>query len=235
MLERSCPHPTPGSTESPPTKFINSVFFGGLQAHNCNSPFPAPCSRNVEKALDCNPTWDADLYEWKQATSNSGYRGQLREECNILTFVQDGLLTRLGGSPFGSTGFSMNCLSVIRLMSSFPCARCRDLLSSGRAFCVLDLANNGPVSVIDVTDLAKRRMNLVFHTQSQEVAELSEERAGGNESILGLRQSGACRRRTPPKSTRSLWQLPLRLPLNALTASRFTGSRLSRPVRPRRN
>ena len=66
-------------------------------------------------ALDYSPAWDANLYAWTQAAINSGYRGQLREEFNILTFVQDGLLTGPGGAPFGSAGFSINCPIVIRL------------------------------------------------------------------------------------------------------------------------
>ena len=66
-------------------------------------------------ALDYSPAWDANLYEWTQAAISSGYRGQLREEFQILTFVQDGLLTGPGGAPFGSAGFSINCPIVLRL------------------------------------------------------------------------------------------------------------------------
>jgi hypothetical protein len=66
-------------------------------------------------ALDYSPAWDANLYEWTPVAIVSGYRGQLREEFNILTFVQDGLLTGPGGAPFGSAGFSINCPIVIRL------------------------------------------------------------------------------------------------------------------------
>ena len=66
-------------------------------------------------ALDYSPAWDANLYAWTPAAITSGYRGQLREEFNILTFVSDGLLTGPGGAPFGSAGFSINCPIVIRL------------------------------------------------------------------------------------------------------------------------
>jgi hypothetical protein len=44
-----------------------------------------------------------------------GFRGQLREEFQILTLVQDKLLTGPGGKAFGSTGFSINCPIVQRL------------------------------------------------------------------------------------------------------------------------
>jgi hypothetical protein len=66
-------------------------------------------------ALDYSPTWDAQIYEWTPAAIASGYRGQLREEFQILTFVQDGLLTAPGGAPFTTSNFSINCPIVIRL------------------------------------------------------------------------------------------------------------------------
>ena len=66
-------------------------------------------------ALDYSPIWDANLYEWTQDAISKGYRQQLREEFQILTYVQDGLLTGLGGKTFGSAGFSINCPIVIRL------------------------------------------------------------------------------------------------------------------------
>ena len=66
-------------------------------------------------ALDYSPIWDANLYEWTADAVSQGYRQQLREEFQILTYVQDGLLTGPGGKPFGSAGFSINCPIVIRL------------------------------------------------------------------------------------------------------------------------
>lgn len=66
-------------------------------------------------ALDYSPIWDANLFEWTQEAIDKGFRGQLREEFQILTFVQDGLLTGPGGKKFGSFGFSINCPIVIRL------------------------------------------------------------------------------------------------------------------------
>ena len=66
-------------------------------------------------ALDYSPAWDAQLYSWTDQAINAGYRGQVREEFQILTFVQDGLITGPGGAPFGSSGFSINCPIVQRL------------------------------------------------------------------------------------------------------------------------
>jgi hypothetical protein len=66
-------------------------------------------------ALDYSPAWDAQLYQWTPDAVENGYREQLREEFQILTFVQDGLLTGPGGAAFGSSGFSINCPIVQRL------------------------------------------------------------------------------------------------------------------------
>ncbi|HTA66958.1 MAG TPA: hypothetical protein VK776_01720 [Bryobacteraceae bacterium] len=66
-------------------------------------------------ALDYSPAWDAQLFEWTQDAINKGFRGQVREEFQILTFVQDGLITGPGGGEFGSSGFSINCTIVQRL------------------------------------------------------------------------------------------------------------------------
>jgi hypothetical protein len=66
-------------------------------------------------ALDYSPAWDAQLFEWTQNAVNNGFRGQVREEFQILTFVQDGLITGPGGGKFGSSNFSINCTIVQRL------------------------------------------------------------------------------------------------------------------------
>jgi hypothetical protein len=66
-------------------------------------------------ALDYSPAWDANLYAWTDDAINRGYRGQLREEFQVLTFVDDGLLTGPNGAPFGSAGFTINCPIVQRL------------------------------------------------------------------------------------------------------------------------
>jgi hypothetical protein len=66
-------------------------------------------------ALDYSPAWDAQLFEWTKDAVENGFRGQVREEFQILTFVQDGLITGPGGKPFGSSGFSINCPIAQRL------------------------------------------------------------------------------------------------------------------------
>jgi hypothetical protein len=67
-------------------------------------------------ANDYSPVWDAQLLEWTQEAIRNNFRGQLREEFQILTFVQDGLITGPGGKQFGSAGFSINCSIVQRLL-----------------------------------------------------------------------------------------------------------------------
>ncbi len=66
-------------------------------------------------ALDYSPAWDANLFTWTQNAINNGYRGQVREEFQILTLAQNGFITGPGGAPFGSAGFSINCPIVQRL------------------------------------------------------------------------------------------------------------------------
>jgi len=66
-------------------------------------------------ALDYSPAWDAQLFEWTQQAIANGFRGQVREEFQILTFAQDGLITGPNGGAFGSSGFSINCTIVQRL------------------------------------------------------------------------------------------------------------------------
>ena len=66
-------------------------------------------------ALDYSPAWDANLFTWTQNAINNGYRGQVREEFQILTLAKNGFITGLGGATFGSAGFSINCPIVQRL------------------------------------------------------------------------------------------------------------------------
>jgi hypothetical protein len=110
---------------------IERIFIAtnGAEDGGCNNPLRQGLSADLADghrpnntlggiptiALDYSPMWDANLYEWTPDAINSGFRGQLREEFQILTFVQDGLLTGPGGAKFGSAGFSINCPIVQRL------------------------------------------------------------------------------------------------------------------------
>jgi hypothetical protein len=67
-------------------------------------------------ALDYSPIWDANLFEFTPEAISNGYRGQLREEFQILDFAERGLVTGAGGGPFGSSGFVINCPIAFRLL-----------------------------------------------------------------------------------------------------------------------
>jgi hypothetical protein len=66
-------------------------------------------------ALDYSPLWNAQLYEWTPDAVNKGFRGQLREEFDILTQVEDGVLTGPNVAPSGDSKFNINCPPIQRL------------------------------------------------------------------------------------------------------------------------
>ena len=110
---------------------IERIFIAtnGPESESCNNPLRQGLSADLADgfrpnnvlggiptiALDYSPAWDAQLYEWTPDAISRGFRGQLQEEFQILTFVQDGLITGPGGAAFGSSGFSINCPIVQRL------------------------------------------------------------------------------------------------------------------------
>jgi hypothetical protein len=108
---------------------IERIFIATNGAENCANPQRQGLSADLNdgfrpnnvlggiptNALDYSPAWDAQLFAWTLNAINQGYRGQVREEFQILTFVQDGLITGPAGAPFGSSGFSINCPIVQRL------------------------------------------------------------------------------------------------------------------------
>jgi hypothetical protein len=104
------------ATNGPEDGGCNNPLRQGLSADLADGHRPNNTLGGIPTlALDYSPAWDANLYTWTQAAINSGFRGQLREEFQILTFVQDKLLTGPGGMPFGSAGFTINCPPVLRL------------------------------------------------------------------------------------------------------------------------
>src|ERR1700722_758809 len=110
---------------------IERIFIStnGAESGGCNNPQRQGLSADLADghrpnnvlggiptiALDYSPAWDAQLFEWTKDAIGNRDRGQVREEFQILTFVQDGLITGPGGIPFGSSGFSINCPIVQRL------------------------------------------------------------------------------------------------------------------------
>jgi hypothetical protein len=100
--------PEEGGCANPLRQGLSADLADGFRPNNVLGGIPT-------NALDYSPTWDAQIYQWTQDAINKGYRGQLREEFQILTFVQDGLLTAPGGAPFTTSGLSINCPIVQRL------------------------------------------------------------------------------------------------------------------------
>jgi hypothetical protein len=93
---------------NPQRQGLNAAITDGFRPNNTFGGIPTI-------ATDYSPMWNAQLYEWTPDAIAKGYRGQLREEFQILTFVQDGLLTGPGGAPFQDSGFIINCPPVQRL------------------------------------------------------------------------------------------------------------------------
>jgi hypothetical protein len=100
--------PESGACKNPLRQGLSADLADGFRPNNVLGGIPTI-------ALDYSPAWDAQLYTWTDDAIDRGYRGQLREEFQILTFVDDGLITGPGGVPFGSSGFSINCPIVQRL------------------------------------------------------------------------------------------------------------------------
>lgn len=100
--------PEQGGCANPLRQGLSADLADGFRPNNVLGGIPTI-------ALDYSPVWDAQLYAWTQDAINRGFRGQLREEFQVLTFVQDGLITAPGGGPFGSSGFSINCTIIQRL------------------------------------------------------------------------------------------------------------------------
>jgi hypothetical protein len=104
------------STNGPENEDCNNPLRQGLSADLADGHRPNNVLGGIPTiALDYSPTWDAQLFEWTPDAISRGFRGQIREEFQLLTFVQDGLITGPGGKPFGSSGFSINCSIVQRL------------------------------------------------------------------------------------------------------------------------
>jgi hypothetical protein len=93
---------------NPQRQGLDAAITDGFRPNNTFGGIPT-------LALDYSPAWDINLYEWTPDAIDKGYRQQLREEFQILTYVVDGLLTGPNGTPFGSIGVINNCPIVERL------------------------------------------------------------------------------------------------------------------------
>ena len=100
--------PQQGGCENPQRQGLNAALTDGFRPNNMFGGIPT-------LTLDYSPLWDANIFEWTQEAIDKGYRGQLREEFQLLQLAAAGLLTGPGGAKFGSTGIIINCPPVLRL------------------------------------------------------------------------------------------------------------------------
>jgi hypothetical protein len=100
--------PQDGGCANPLRQGLSADLLDGYRPNNVLGGIPS-------LATDYSPVWDAQLFEWTPDSISKGYRGQIREEFQLLTFVQDGLITGPNGNRFGSSGFNINCPIVQRL------------------------------------------------------------------------------------------------------------------------
>jgi hypothetical protein len=100
--------PADGGCNNPMRQGLYAALTDGHRPNNVFGGIPTI-------APDYSPMWNGNLYEWTLDAVNKGYRGQLREEFQILTYVQDGILTGPGGTKFGDSKFVVNCPPIQRL------------------------------------------------------------------------------------------------------------------------
>lgn len=100
--------PSEGGCENPQRQGLFAALTDGYRPNNVFGGIPTI-------APDYSPLWNGNVYEWTPEAISKGYRGQLREEFQILTYVKYGLLTGPGGTPFGDSKFIVNCPPIQRL------------------------------------------------------------------------------------------------------------------------
>ena len=94
--------------DNPQRQGLDAALTDGFRPNNTFGGIPTD-------ATDYSPMWNGQLYEWAPEAVSKGYRQQLREEFQILTYVDDGLLTGPNGAPFGDSAFVISCPPVQRL------------------------------------------------------------------------------------------------------------------------
>ncbi|MBZ5623368.1 MAG: hypothetical protein LAQ69_32290 [Acidobacteriia bacterium] len=100
--------PSEGGCANPMRQGLFAALTDGHRPNNVFGGIPTI-------APDYSPLWNGNLYEWTQDAVSKGYRGQLREEFQILTYVQGGVLTGPNGAKFGDSKFIVNCPVIQRL------------------------------------------------------------------------------------------------------------------------
>jgi hypothetical protein len=93
---------------NPQRQGLTAALTDGARPNNVLASIPTTSD-------DYSPLWDAIPYVWTDDAIAKGFRGQMREEFQILTLARDGLITGPGGGRFGAGDFIVNCPVVQRL------------------------------------------------------------------------------------------------------------------------
>jgi hypothetical protein len=99
----------PTGQDNPQRQGFNSALSDGRGPLNVLGGIPTV-------ATDYSPLWDLNVGEWTAEAISLGYRSRLNEEFAILGFVERGWVTGPGGTPYGSTGFIVNCPIAFRFL-----------------------------------------------------------------------------------------------------------------------
>ena len=67
-------------------------------------------------ATDYSPLWDLNVGQWTQEAIDKDYRSRMIDEFQYLGMVERGFITGPGGTPFGSSGFIVNCPVAFRFL-----------------------------------------------------------------------------------------------------------------------
>jgi hypothetical protein len=99
----------PRGCDNPQRQGIESAIVDGRGPLNVLGGIPTV-------ATDYSPLWDANVGVWTDAAIAKLWRSRLIDEFQILSFVDAGALTGLGGAKWGSAGFIVNCPIVFRFL-----------------------------------------------------------------------------------------------------------------------
>jgi len=99
----------PTGQDNPQRQGLNSALSDGRGPLNVLGGIPTV-------ATDYSPLWDLNVGEWTAEAISLGYRSRLNDEFAILGFVERGWVTGPGGTPYGSTGFIVNCPIAFRFL-----------------------------------------------------------------------------------------------------------------------
>lgn len=97
-----------GGCDNPQRQGLTAALTDGHRPGNILAGIPTMTS-------DYSPLWLALPYEWTADAVAKGYRGQMREQFQVLNLVKDGLITGPGASVFGTGSFIVNCPVAVRL------------------------------------------------------------------------------------------------------------------------